>query len=120
MTELHIAGMLKPMLLDIISRPFACVSSMPTHDNSLGELAKLLGSQLDSLQRVLADIADDLCIGSQLHPNAPSAVWCLCRLHWNLQTLPFPVYCECHDLVWMYPAATVSHIAITSCSRVGP
>ena len=106
------------MSLYITCRARPCVSGMPTHDNSLGELAKLLGSQLNSLHWVLADIAADLCIGSKLHPNAPSAIWCLCRLHWNLQALPFPVYCERHDLIWMNPAATVSDITIPPCSNL--
>lgn len=77
----------------------------PTGNNSFGELAELASRQLGCFQRVLADFASDLCIGSKLHPDAACAVRRLCWSHWDLQALPFPVYCEGQDLIGMNPAA---------------
>lgn len=78
---------------------------LPTSNNGFSKLAKLTSRQLNCFQRVLADFASDLCIGSKLHPNAACAVRRLCRSYWDLQALPLPVYCEVQDLIGVDPAA---------------
>ena len=81
------------------------MEQLPTSDNSFGKLAELACSQLNCLQRVLADLASDLCIGSKLHTDAACAIRRLRWSYWDLQTLPFPVYREVQDLIGVDPAA---------------